>query len=306
MKERIIRIADAIAVSGREQELLSLIEKEIAVKADISYDVMGNLYVRKEGTGEENILAAVSVDSEGFFVNYAKCGEKTRIAPTFQITDYSTVVGAKLKGVNLSGTICSEKEKDIKLADIYFQPDDDQRQAEIGDHLSFASPVKENEGNLIGRRVATASLVSSLIDAVNNCESDNTITAVFAVCGIPGGRGLKTVWYTAKPSKAIVLRTLESDKELPLLLAKDGMVLSDTEMFRKAADTLEKEKIEHFLGAVTDAKRDSLSINLSGAGIPTLSLAIPAKDIGADSEKVSASAAHKASAVIKSLLKINF
>lgn len=306
MKERILRIAKTISVSGREQELMSVIESEITADVDISYDVMGNLYVKKAGNGGKNILVSVSVDSEGFFINYVKHGEKTRIAPTFPVTDYSTVVGSKLVGHGISGTVCSEKESDIKPADIYFQPDDSEFRVEIGDHLSFVSHIKEEENSFIGRRAAAASLTSALIDAINTSESDNTVTAVFAVCSVPGGRGLKTVWYTAKPDKAIVLRTLESDKDHPLLLAKDGMVLSDTEMFKKASDTLKKENAEHSLSAITDTKRDSLSVNLSGTGIPTLSLAMPAKDIGTNNEKVSASAAEKVSAAIAKLLKISY
>ncbi|MBR6557798.1 MAG: hypothetical protein IKT70_02175 [Clostridia bacterium] len=306
MKERLMDIVDAISVSGREKELLSLIEKKVTPSAKISYDVMGNLYIKKDGDGCKSILLAVSIDSEGFFVNYSFPEEKIRIAPTFSVTDYSTIVGSKLKGCGITGTVCSEKEKDITLSDIYFEPDEDQAAPNIGDHLSFVSSVNEEEGYLLGRRVGIACIISALIDCINNYDVHNTVTVVFAVCGIPGGRGLKTVWNTASPDKAIVLRTLESTKELPILLAKDGITLSDTEMFRKAADMLSSERIDHTLGAVTDTKRDAMSVNLSDIGIPTLSLALPTQNIGKDSEKVYSPAAEAISDTIKALIKINY
>ena len=209
-------------VSGNEAQVTEYIKSKVGGETDS----LGNLIVRKKGTGKK-IAIVCPVDEDGLFVTDAS--DKIRFALIGKPENLANRTVEFKCGVK--GVICGEKA-DAKVSELYIRADGD---VAVGDIARFSLRQVRKGGLITGfsaERQLCTEAVLSVMELLENTDLD--ITFVFSVMYRIGKRGLNGFMFSEKPDYTVVIDTVSGDN----IKCGDGAVVKVTEGSYTADDKL--------------------------------------------------------------------
>lgn len=201
------RLAAAFGPSGQETAVAQLIEELAAPYADeISRDVLGNLIVRKAGSGPK-VMFSAHMDSIGFIVTHIDKNGFIRFAKIGGIPFQEAIGTRVVFSDGLRGLVCADgnyaksKTQDDIYIDIGATDEADARSlVSVGDMAVYDEPVN-SRGNVLmspylDDRIGCVVLLSALEQMQ---RPKNDVYFVFSVQEELGLRGAKTAAYGLSP-----------------------------------------------------------------------------------------------------------
>lgn len=218
--ELLKRLNAAHGPSGDEGEIRKLIEELAKPYADeMTTDTMGNLIVRKKGSGPKLMFSA-HMDSIGFVVThitkegFLRCG---RLGGVNQKEAVNTVVRFK-NGTR--GVFVREEKAEfgkLKLDECFIDigardKEDAEKLVQVGDTAVYDSPMFCNNSKVVSpyldNRIACVILLRAL-EQIKACANDCAF--VFSVQEEVGLRGAKTASYALDPDYGIAVDVTDVD-----------------------------------------------------------------------------------------------
>lgn len=211
------RLSNAIGVSGGEHEVRKLLREAAAPYGEIHVDVMGNLYVHKQGDGP-TIMACAHMDEVGMMIKgimengmlaYSAVGVDPRVAISKRVLvgkdKIPGVIGAKAIHLQRGEERTSMPSHDNLFIDIGAKDKQEaMRFVKIGDYAGFDTTFAyfgENlmRGKALDDRVGCAAVLELL-----QKEYDCNFYGVFTVQEEVGLRGAMIAANYVKPDVALI------------------------------------------------------------------------------------------------------
>lgn len=302
MSELLLRLMNTFGVSGHEEEVRALIQKEIKPYVDsIEIDPLGNLIARKTGEKPKVMLAA-HMDEIGLMVKSITEKGHIRFSEIggFQpINLIGHTVKLRAKEGFMDGVITTNEinnDYDVlhipRVRDMYIDTglrknDLERKGIEIGSYISFESKntwLGSKDlvcGKALDDRIGCYMLIE-LAKRVKNVQ--NELYFVFTVQEEIGLYGAKTSAYEIEPDWALAVDTTnandaneEPTKSIgsgPCLTIKDQEMISNkciTDWLKEAA---KKNHIPLQIEVSNFGTTDALNISMTKGGVPSAVLSI--------------------------------
>ena len=294
----LLKLCRAFGPSGHENAISELIASEAAPYADEIYtDALGNLVVRKKGTGKKVMLAA-HMDSVGLIVTnitedgFLYCAPIGGISPFYALSGYVRFESG-VRGVIMCGT--KTKRAELKLSDMFI--DIGARDAAEAEALVSVGDVcvVEHEGFVQGGRVFANFLDNRigcfvLLEALKRIKkTDNDLYFVFTVQEELGLRGARAVSYSIAPDVALSVDVMtapdtpdSSGHGLKLgsgvgIKVKDGSVMTHREVRALLCGIAKEKGINHQMEVAPSGGTDAGAIHQSRGGVKTGGLSVPSR-----------------------------
>lgn len=218
------KLSNENGVSGNEQKIRSIIEREITPYVDRVYiDTIGNLIALKHGNTPRKIMVSACMDEPGFIVSditdkgFIKFSPVGKIDPRTIVSKRVVIGESKIKGVIGMKAIHlqkkAERENVVTTADLFVDigaknKKSAEKKVAPGDFFTFDTEFKELgetvKGKALNSRISCVCLAEAL---KQNYDSD--IYAVFAAQSEIDGRGAQVAAYSINPDCAAVIDTFE-------------------------------------------------------------------------------------------------
>ncbi len=305
------RLSEAIGVSGAEGEVrqivLRLVEKHVD---DVQTDTMGNLIVRKKGTGRSKLVVMVDahLDEVGLLVNGYDGNGMLKVAAVGGLDDRilpgkRVLVGPKklpgvigLRPIHL--TDADEREKAIRIealrVDIAAEGKSAaEAKAPLGTRIGFESAFADlgalARGKAFDDRVGCAVLVHLL----QGQRYPFDLVGSFSVQEEIGSRGARVAAHRVNPDLALVLEGTIADDlpreedsspttELgkgPALSLMDRSTLYDRRLNDWLVEAAQAAKIPYQFKQPGIGGTNGATIHLSQDGIPVAVVSVPCRYI---------------------------
>lgn len=312
-------LSNAAGASGNENEIRKLIIPAVRDLVDkIEVDTMGNVYATKKGTAPSNltVMLAAHMDEVGFMITQINSSGLLKFE-TVGGFDARVLLGKRVRvgadlipgviGVQaIHNTPAESRDKAPKMSSLVIdigasKKEDAAAKVSIGDYAVFdtefghlnSDPADQKSGVVKGKalddRVGCAVIVELLRQ---NYPVD--VVAVFTVQEEVGLRGAQVAAYRVNPDLAIALDCTSTDDlpvtdERPIHFPRLGDGPCVTLMDRSFIANRKLVKIIEEAAAARDicyqykkpnlGGTDSGSIHKSRAGIPSVTVAVPARYI---------------------------
>ena len=294
--------------SGDEKAISTLIQKLAEPYADeCRTDTMGNLIVRKRGTGPK-VMFAAHMDSIGFimthidekgFLRFGKIGGLS--AP--DLLNISVRFKNGVRGVvSLDNKV---QAKNMTLEDLYIDIGaKDAAEAgsmvQVGDTAVYAADSFSMGERLVspymGNRISCVTLLMALEQL---SSSENDLYFIFTVQEELGLRGAKTAAFGIDPDYGIAVDVTLSDDELgakhngssvagggAAIKVMDQSVICHPEMVKRLVDLAEEKGIPYQRDIIRGGGTDAGAIHVNGAGVTTGGISIPCRYVHSPVETV--------------------
>jgi tetrahedral aminopeptidase len=309
-------LSEAHGVSGHEEEVRSIILEEIRDRVDsCRVDSMGNLIARKKGTGESTVrvLLAAHMDEVGLMITqvedggllkFAKVGGiDDRVLPARAVligdrrvpgvigakpvhltdkSDRDQVTGWKQLAIDIGASGKSEAEKLVQRGDRAVFATDFRELAGSG------SAWRTVQGKAFDDRVGCAILAELLRE-----RFPFELTAAFTVQEEVGLRGARVAAYAENPDIAVVLECTAANEVPtkrdvspstrigggPAITIRDNSFIADPRLVELFSATAADMGIPHQFKQPNIGGTDAGSIQRSRAGVPSITVAVPARYI---------------------------
>jgi endoglucanase len=309
-------LSEAHGVSGREEEIRSIILEEIRDRVDAArVDAMGNLIARKNGTGESalKVLLAAHMDEVGLMITQVEDGGLLRFAKVGGIDDRvlparAVMIGDRrvpgvigVKPVHL--TEKSEREqvtgwKQLAIDIGASGKSEAEKLVQRGDRAVFATEFRELadgasawrtvQGKAFDDRAGCAILAELLKE-----RFPFDLSAAFTVQEEVGLRGARVAAFAENPDFAIVLECTASNEVPtrrdvspstrlgagPAITIRDNSFIADPRLVELFSDTARDLGIPHQFKQPNIGGTDAGSIHRARAGVPSITIAVPARYI---------------------------
>lgn len=303
--EMLKNLTQGFGPSGREDEIRKIIKGYVKDYADeISEDVMGNLIVRKRGTGKKIMLAA-HLDEIGVVITFIDDNGFLRFSSVGGLNS-KELLYSKVKFKNgVIGTIGTEKDnKDKLIPKMYIDIGaKDKKEAEklvsIGDMATFLGEFYQREDVVISKALDNRAGCYVLIETLKSAQSENDLYFVFTSQEEVGLRGAKTSAYSIDPDLALAVDVTDTGdtpncEEMAVKLGggaavkvMDRSVLCDGNVRINLIESAKRAGVSYQLEVMTDGGTDAGAISGTKAGVKTGGLSIPTRYIHSPSEMVS-------------------
>ncbi len=318
------RLSETPGVPSREEQIRSVISEALRpLVDDIRVDAMGNLVGRKRGSGAgpRRVMVAAHMDEIGFLVRHVDKHGFVRLQPVGGF-DPRTLVAQRvivhtLGGHALRGVVMVSGEKpphlmtghDPKAAkmedlfvDVGLTGEQAQEKIEIGDMVTLDRTLERAGNNIIGKCMDDRVGVFVMIEALRALRGHEAeITAVATVQEEVGLRGATTAAYGNEPDVGIALDgTLavdtpgieEPDRVTQLgkgvgIKVMDSSSISDPRLVRHFREIAKREQIPFQMEILPRGGTDAGAMQRARAGIPAITLSIPARYVHTVNEMVS-------------------
>lgn len=304
MNKFLEKLIEAYGVSGSEEEVRGVIEKEIKKYVDEVYvDRTGNLIARKKGASPKVMLAA-HMDEIGLVAKNISDDGKVYFSLVGSI-ETMTLLGQRVAVRNgakrIVGVVSTERMEEgyaLKetpaLDDMFVDFDMNKKGLEksgisIGTFMVFEQTMEYLDGGtaICGKALDDRVGCYILIELAKRLKAKNEIYFVFTVQEEIGLFGAKASTYKIEPDWAIAVdATYISEKNSAKLLGKGPCVtIKDVSMIGNKCinkwflDIAKKKKIPVQLDVSDFGTTDALTISLSRGGVPSTSLGIAIKNI---------------------------
>lgn len=313
MNNLIKKLIKPVAVSGREDSVVSVIAEEIGAYVDsMRIDALGNLIAYKAGKGEskKKLMFAAHIDEIGFMTTYIEENGYIRFAPVgginfgaaaFTHVEFENGVRGVL--VPESGTKPENYAADKFVCDIGAKNRREaERRVKIGDTFAVASSlVKLSGSRYSGRPLDDRIGAAILIDAaraLSGTDCRNDIYFVFTVQEEVGCRGSQTAAYGIMPDIGIALDVCGTGDEIgaaPMAVKlgggaaikiKDKSVICDKTLVDKMKKLADESGIKHQLEILLHGGTDTSSIQKAAAGAYAGCISIPTRYIHTSVETI--------------------
>ena len=306
MLKLVEKLTKAFGVSGDEENIRDVIEKEISSYVDeIKIDRLGNLVAVKKGTNKKIMLAA-HMDEIGVIVTHIEDNGFLRFSMVGGV-DYNVEISSRVKFKNdIVGVIYFEEKANDnnKVASSrYFidigakDKEDARKMINIGDTASFIGDIVVQNGKIISKALDDRLGVLALIETIKkNVITDNEIYYAFTVQEEVGARGAKVCAYDINPDLAIAVDVTDtgdtmSDNNMDIkcgagvaIKIKDRSVIVSPRVREFLIKIAIENNIPYQLEIMEDGGTDAGAIHTSGKGIITGAVSIPTRYIHTVSE----------------------
>jgi putative aminopeptidase FrvX len=310
------RLSEAHGVSGREEDVRSIILEEIRDRVDAArVDAMGNLIARKKGTGESplRVLLAAHMDEVGLMITqvedsgllrFAKVGgidDRVLPARTVLIGDHRVPGVIGVKPVHLTEKSERDQVTGWKLLAIDIGASsrgEAEKLVQRGDRAVFATEFRE----LADSRSAWRTVQGKAFDDRAGCailaellrgRFPFELSAAFTVQEEVGLRGARVAAFAENPEAAVVLectaanevptkRDVSPSTRLgagPAITIRDNSFIADPRLVELFAGTARDLGIPHQFKQPNIGGTDAGVIHRARAGVPSVTIAVPARYI---------------------------
>ncbi len=211
--ELLKKLTQLSGVSANENTVADLIINEIKDFSDEYYrDDLGNLIVRKKGSGKK-VLFAAHMDEIGLMANYIDDKGFIRFAPVGGVDAFAALYQRVVFANGVEGCVCFESKndvkKDLKFSNMYIDigasgKEEAESKVNAGDVAVF-----KGDFSVIGSKVISKALdnrigVYALVEAIKKINS-NTLDLYFVFSSQEeiGLKGAKVASYNVEPDIAI-------------------------------------------------------------------------------------------------------
>jgi endoglucanase len=298
------KLCNAVAVSGNEDEVRSIVLEEIKGHCDtVKVDALGNVLAVKKGTARKRLRVMVSahMDEVGFML-VAEDGEGLYRFETVGGLDLRQLVGKPVwvgrehtpgvigaRPIHL--TTAEERKRTIPLDTLRIDIGPGGKAA-LGDRATFATRFQRSGPSILARALDDRLGVATLIELLKNAPANIDLLAAFTVQEEIGLRGAKVAAHALDPDLAIAVDSTpatdlpdwEGEENTayntklglgPAIYIADGGMLSDPRLVRHFTETAGAEKIPYQFRQPGGGGTDAGAIHKARAGIPSLSLSVP-------------------------------
>ena len=296
--------------AGDESSVADAIEKLAAPYADkIKRDVMGNLIVRKKGSGPK-VMFAAHMDSIGFIVTHIDEKGFLRFGKVGGLRPNSCVHTPVRFKNGVRGVVsldCGVEPKDMTLEDLYIDVGAKSREeaqglVRIGDTAVFDGPAFAAGDRLVSPYMDDRIACVVLLKALETLgKSDNDLYFVFTVQEELGLRGAKTAAYGIDPDYGVAVDVTWSDDELnprhrgsstagggASIMVMDGSVICHPQMVKRLEELAVAREIPYQMDVIRQGGTDAGSIHLTRSGVYTGGVSIPCRYMHSPVEMVDA------------------
>jgi tetrahedral aminopeptidase len=310
------KLSDARGVSGHEEEVRGILLEEIRNRVDACrIDTMGNLIALKKGTGASplRVLVAAHMDEVGLMIMAAEDSGTLRFAKVGGIDDRVlpariVLIGPKrvpgvigVKPVHLLDKGERDRVTEIRQLSIDVGAAgkaEAERLAQRGDVAVFASEFREFPGTSTGRRMVQGKALDdragcAILAELLKERFPFDIVAAFTVQEEVGLRGARVAAWAEKPDAALVLectganevpteRDMSPSTRLgagPAITLRDTSFIADQRLVELFTTAAREKGIPHQFKQPTIGGTDAGAIHLVREGIPSLTVAVPARYI---------------------------
>jgi len=303
--EFIKKLSNCFSPSGREKNIRELIMNEIKDYADeIKVDPLGNLIVRKKGTGKK-ILFSAHMDQIGFIITHVDEKGFLRFSNVGGL-DAKKLLGHRVIFDNgLEGVICSEKiEEPAKLTmgklflDVASTSTEFvKKNFQVGDMCVFKTEYYETEDCIICKAADDRIGCYILIEALkNHPATDNDVYYVFSVQEEVGCRGARTAGYGINPDIAIALDVTATGDSLDgikmdvklgggaAIKLMDKSLITHPEIKELLTTLSVENKIKYQYEVLEFGGTDAGAIHTTMSGVPSGVISIPTRNLHTSGE----------------------
>lgn len=292
--------------TGSEAQVAEFISTQLRSYSDeIKTDTLGNLIVRRQGTGKR-IMVAAHMDEIGLMITYIDRDGFLRFTPLGGVR-ISNLVGQRVEfSKGRIGTIGIEKierPSDFKLEKLYLDIGATSREeaeqiVHIGETAVFVGDFVESESRIIAKALDDRIGCFVAIEAFKRTRSTHELAFVFTVQEEIGTRGAKTAAYALEPDLAIavdVTATGDTPKAHNMsvklgggvgIKVRDHSMITSPEIKRWMAVVAAERKIPFQWEVLEYGGTDSGAIHLSRGGVPSGVLSIPTRYVHSPAEMV--------------------
>jgi len=309
------KLCNACAVSGDESEVRSIVLDEIRPHADqVEVDALGNILATRLGKSSPRknrlrVMLAAHMDEIGFMLINREEGGIYRFDTVGGI-DIRQLVGKTVwvgqdhvpgvigaKPIHL--TTSNERKNTISLdalrIDIGLEGNP---KVKVGDRATFATKFSRTGPSLRAKALDDRLGVATLIELLKHAPDNIDLLAAFTVQEEVGLRGAQVAAYSFDPHLGIALDSTpaidlpdweqESDQDEntfyntrldggPAIYLADSATLADPRLIRHFAGTAEKARIPFQFRQPGGGGTDAGAIHRSRAGVPSISVSVPAR-----------------------------
>ncbi len=298
------RLCSAVAVSGDEQEVRSLVIDELQECADeIKVDALGNVLVSRRGRSARRLkvmldahmdevgFMLVAEDGDGLFEFEVIGGIDPRSLPGKQVVvgkeHIPGVIGAK--PIHLTSADERSKAFAVESLRVDLGPEG---KARIGERGTFAPRFRRSGPSLLSKAIDDRIGVATLIELVRNAPANIDLLAAFTVQEELGLRGAKVAAHYFDPDMAVAIdATPANDLPMqaegenvsyntrlglgPAVYVANGTTLDDARLVRFMIETAEQAGLPYQIRQPGGGGTDAGAIQRSRSGVPVVSVSIP-------------------------------
>lgn len=287
--------------SGDEGAIRAAIAELAKPYADeITTDTLGNLIVRKKGSGPK-VMFAAHMDSIGFIVTHIEKDGFLRVGMLGGISAQEVAYTPVRFKNGVKGVLAKEEKAEfgkLKLDECYIDigaKDEAEAKAmvQVGDTAAYDTPAFTNNGKVyspyLDNRVACAILLQAMSRITAH---QNDLYFVFTVQEEVGIRGAKTAAWAIDPDYGVAVDVTDvddtpgSEKCGTAQLGKgaaikvmDHSVLCHPAVVKKLSDLAEEQKIPAQKDILRCGGTDAGAIHISRMGVLTGGISIPCRYI---------------------------
>lgn len=304
-KDLLMRLSQAVGVSGREDSVTAIAARELAAVGEVTRSPLGDLIctVRKPEEEQKNFMLDAHVDEIGMIVTWIDDEGFLKVSPVGGF-DRSLLLASQVavhtKEGALPGVICSipphlqsGEAKNPKFEEIFidigYNKEEAQKRVSPGDMVTFVTPTREMHGGFItGKAIDNRSSCAAVMRAAELLKDEKGgwgLSVTLTTREEVGGMGAQTAAYTVNPTHAVTVdvgfgHTPDCKKEQCGQFGKGPLVafgaLLDGEVSRTLVQAAEEEGIPYqteAMGGGTGTNADAILI--ARGGVKTGILSIP-------------------------------
>ncbi|ODA40810.1 M42 family metallopeptidase [Desulfosporosinus sp. BG] len=292
--------------SGSEERVAEFIAGQLSSYCDEqTIDTLGNLIVRRHGTGKK-IMIAAHMDEISLMVTHIDKEGFLRFAPLGGVR-IPNLIGQRVKfSKGRIGTIGVErldKPSDFKLDKLYLDIGASTREeaeqfVRIGETGVFVGDFIESGSRIISKALDDRIGCFVAIEALKRTQSPHELAFVFTVQEEIGTRGARTAAYALEPDLAIavdVTATGDTPKAHPMsvelgsgvgIKVLDRSMITSPQIKRWMADMAAELNIPFQWEVLEYGGTDSGAIHLARGGVPSGVLSIPTRYVHSPAEMI--------------------
>ncbi len=288
--------------AGDEAGIRSVIEELAAPYADeMATDALGNLIVRKKGTGPK-VMFAAHMDSIGFIVTHIEKEGFLRVGRLGGVTPHDAAYTPVRFKNGVKGVFVPEEKASfgkLKLDECYIDigaasEEEAKKLVRVGDTAVYDTAINSIGCKVVSpymdNRISCAVLLAAMERMPAECPND--IYFVFTVQEEVGLRGAKTAAYTIEPDYGIAVDVTDvddtpgSEKNGTVQLGKgaaikimDSSVICHPDVVGKLSGLAEETRIPVQKDILRAGGTDAGVIHVSRMGVRTGGISVPCRYI---------------------------
>ena len=298
------KLCNAIAVSGDESEVRTIVMEEIKEYADdVRVDALGNVLATRLGRGKKRVkvmldahmdevgLMIVAEDGEGIYRFEEVGGIDARHLVGKQVYVGKDRAAGVIGGKPIHLMEASERARKVPIDSLRIDLGLAGK-AKVGDRAGFATKFRRVGPSIMAKAIDDRIGIATLIELFKHAPSNIDLCAAFTVQEEIGLRGAKVAAQYFNPDLAIAIDSTPAN-DLPdfdgnenamyntklglgpAIYIADGSTLHDPRLVRFLQSVAASAKIPYQLRQPGGGGTDSAAIQRALAGIPTVSISVP-------------------------------